>query len=57
MNVIDYMTEIWNMLTVFFTTEVIYFPLFLGMLLMVLIFYVIYFVKDILDPSTWGYKF
>lgn len=54
---IDAMTNIWSLMTVFFNTSVIYQPLFMGMILMITIFYLFYLVRDLLDFSEWGGKF
>lgn len=54
---IDVISHLWELMTIFFTPEVIYQPLFMAMLLMILIFYAVYFLMNLLDPSTWGYKF
>lgn len=54
---IDAMTNIWSLMTIFFNTSVIYQPLFMGMILMITIFYLFYLVRDLLDFSEWGDKF
>ena len=50
---IDMVSELWNLLTIFFTTDVIYMPLFMGMLLFNLIFWMVYLLIDLLDPHVW----
>lgn len=51
---IDFVSELWNLLTIFFTTDVIYMPLFLGMLLFNLIFWAVYLTIGLLDVDVWG---
>lgn len=51
---IDMISELWNLLTIFFTTDVIYMPLFTGMILFNLIFWMIYMLMGLLDINTWG---
>ena len=55
----DAMSYLWDLCTVFFTVEVIYEPLFMGLILMPTIFYVVYLLIDLLDYSSWirGYQF
>lgn len=54
---IDAVSKLWSLMTVFFNTDVIYQPLFMSMLLMVTLFFVFYLVSDLLDISKWGGKF
>ena len=55
---IDMVSELWNLLTIFFTTDVIYMPLFGGMILFNLIFWAVYMLIGLLDIREWsGYKF
>lgn len=49
----DAMSYLWDLCTVFFTVEVIYEPLFMGLILMPTIFYVVYLLIDLLDYSSW----
>lgn len=54
---IDVLTNLWTLITVFFTVDVIYQPLFMGMLLMPTIFYVIYLLIDLLSFNSWTGRF
>lgn len=54
---IESISHLWEIMTIFFTTEVIYQPLFMAMILFIMIFYVIYYLINFLDPSTWGVHF
>lgn len=55
---IDMVSELWELLTIFFTTDVIYMPLFAGMILFNLIFWAVYMLIGLLDIREWsGYKF
>lgn len=54
---IDAISSLWSLMTIFFTPEVIYQPLFMAMILFVTLFYVVYLLIMILDPDTWGYRF
>lgn len=56
-NMIDMISHLWNIMTIFFTEKVIYNPLFMGLLLMILIFYVIYFLIGFLTPSNWIHRY
>ena len=46
---IDYMSDLWSLMTIFFTDTVFDFPLFQGMILFLTIFYLVYLFKYILD--------
>ena len=55
---IDAISGLWDLLTIFFTTDVIYMPLFMGMILFNLIFWAVYMLIGLLDPEVWkGGKF
>lgn len=56
-NLIDAITNLWSIMTVFFNTTVIYQPLFMAMLLMITIFFMLYIVYDFLNFSNWGGKY
>lgn len=56
-SMIDMISHLWNIMTIFFTEKVIYNPLFMGMLLFVLIFYVIYFLIGLLTPDNWIHRY
>ena len=56
-NMIDAINGLWQLLTVFFTTDVIYMPLFMGMILFNLIFWAVYMLIGLLDPDTWEVRF
>lgn len=45
---IDFMTLLWDLCTVFFTHEVIYDPFFMGLILMPSVFYVFYLFLQIM---------
>lgn len=47
-------SDLWNLITIFFTEEVIYMPLFMGMILFNLIFWAVYMLVGLLDPDVWG---
>ena len=54
---IDSISYLWSLMTVFFTVDVIYEPLFMGLLLMPTIFYVVYLLLELLDYSSWTRRF
>ena len=54
---IDFVGSLWNLMTAFFTIEVIYNPLFMGLILFNLIFFTVYFLMSLLDPSNWDVRF
>ena len=53
----DAMSNLWSLMTVFFTVDVIYEPLFMGLLLMPTIFYVVYLLIELLDYNSWTRRF
>ena len=51
-------SDLWDLITIFFTVDVIYMPLFAGMILFNLIFWAVYMLIGLLDIREWsGYKF
>ena len=54
---LDSLSYLWSLMTVFFTVEVIYEPLFMGLLLMPTIFYVVYLLMELLDFGSWSGRF
>ena len=55
---IDAISGLWDLITIFFTTDIIYQNLFMGMFLLNLIFWCIYLLIGLLDPEVWkGGKF
>ena len=46
---IDFMSLLWDLCSVFFTVEVIYNPLFMGLILMPTIFFVFYLLLQIIS--------
>lgn len=55
---IDAVSGLWELLTIFFTTDVVYMPLFTGMILFNLIFWAVYMLIGLLDTDVWkGGKF
>ena len=54
---IDLVGSLWNLMTIFFTTEVIYNPLFMALIFFNIIFFTIYFYMALLDPSNWDVRF
>lgn len=54
---IEAISHLWDLMTIFFTSEVIYHPLFMAMILFVPIFYTVYYLMNLLDPNTWGARF
>lgn len=54
---IDLIGSLWNILTTFFSTDVIYNSLFMGLILFNLIFFVVYFFMAIFDPANWDVRF
>lgn len=51
---IELISGLWELLTIFFSEEVIYMPLFTGMILFNLIFWCVYMLIGFLDPDVWG---
>lgn len=47
-------SDLWKLITIFFTEEVIYMPLFMGMILFNLIFWAVYLLIGLLDIDVWG---
>ena len=55
---IESVSGLWDLLTIFFTTDVVYMPLFMGLILFNLIFWAVYMLIGLLDPEVWrGGKF
>lgn len=54
---IELLSGLWELLTIFFTEEVIYMPLFSGLILFNLIFWAVYMLIGLLDPDTWEVRF
>lgn len=54
---IDAISDLWSLMTVFFTVDVIYDPLFMGLLLMPTIFYVVYLLVALLNYDSWIRRF
>lgn len=56
---IDAFSALWQLLTMFFSTDVIYVPLFEALLLLNLIMWAVYMLIGLLDPDTWsdGWRF
>ena len=50
---LDSMGYLWDLCMVFFTEEVIYEPLLMGLILMPVIFYAVYLLASLLDFSSW----
>lgn len=50
---IDAFSALWQLLTMFFSTDVIYVPLFEALLLLNLIMWAVYMLIGLLDPDTW----
>lgn len=54
---IEAINGLWSLMTIFFTTEVIYQPLFMGMLLFIPIFYAVYIYMELMNPHNWFKNF
>lgn len=56
---IEAMEALWKLLTMFFSVDVVYLPLFQGLILLNLIMWAVYMLIGLLDPDTWkdGWKF
>lgn len=54
---IEAISGLWSIMTIFFTTEVIYQPLFMAMLLFIFIFYGVYLLMELLDIHNWTRSF
>lgn len=51
---IEMISGLWELLTIFFTDEVVYMPLFTALILFNLIFWCVYMLIGFLDPDVWG---
>ena len=51
---IEMIGGLWELLTIFFTEEVVYMPLFTALILFNLIFWCVYMLIGFLDPDVWG---
>lgn len=47
------MSCLWDLCMIFFTSEVIYQPFFMGLILMPTVFYIIYLLIDLIDVASW----
>lgn len=54
---IDLFGSLWSILTTFFSMELIYNPLFMGLILFNLIFFVVYCLMAMFDPANWDVRF
>ena len=53
----DVLTYLWSLMTVFFTVDVIYAPIFMALILMPTMFYVVYLLLELLDFGSWSRRF
>lgn len=53
---IQSITDLWSLMTVFFTTAVFENPLFLSMIILLTIFGTIYIFMSVMDGDTWGVR-
>lgn len=50
---IDAFSHLWSLCTLFFSEDVIYYPLFMALILLPTVFYIVYLLISLLDYSFW----